>query len=92
MGNYHSNQKNKIKSLEPKLKIVKNPNDVRVRFNAASNKEIQRINVIISNFNGDITNTGFDNKYYYVTVHFYNLRNKKSFLRSIKRTEDIVLI
>ena len=99
MGNLKSKNKiskdeKEVKSNKPKLVIKKSMFELRIKWKANVNEtsELERIHVIITNYNGSVKNIAFDNNYYYTTVVFYRKNSMIGFKDHLKRTEDIKFI
>ena len=99
MGNLTSKNKTlknakEVKSNKPKLVIKKSMFEVRIKWkaNVYQTSEMERIHVIISNYNGVIKNTAFDSNSYYTTVVFYRKNSMIGFKNHLQRTEDIKFI
>ena len=99
MGNKISKNKTskhikKVESNKPKLVVKKSMFETRVKWKANISQitEIERIHVIISNYNGEIKNAAYDSNSYYTTVVFYRKISMIGFKNQLKRTEDIKFI
>ena len=99
MGNLKSKNKTSkdekdVKSNKPKLVIKKSMFELRIKWKANVNEtsELERIHVIISNYNGSVKNIAFDNSYYYTTVVFYRKNSMIGFKDHLQRTQDIKFI